>query len=346
MKGSSWTCSSRTGRTRISSGRSSSAWRKKRAPSPGRASARRGEGILAHSQNFGSISDWMRPGRRAAFRIWVVVAIDANCSPYGRGAEPDPECRRIAALRPVDHGVSPIRTSNAGTWRISKRSGTSWDEGQPSSNRSASAATARTCSGPRSGGRAIPDRTERTSRPNWFGHSTSTARGRPIRRSGRSSVISGRRSGDGVRHDRREPVRERIAPRGSPRTAGVAGGAAAARIGPRSGTPGYRRRFPAGTGPSEQVTKDEFIWKILFAPGWTESLREQSLSSPWEKSPASAPPLREGNRNPPRSGDAGHSSHRQVARIASAIRSTVFRGEGEPSPHSSPAALRAVSVPG
>ena len=66
--------------------------------------------------------------------------------------------------------------------------------------------------------------------------------------------------------------------------------------------------------------------------------------SPWKKSPASAP-LREGNRNPPRFGDAGHSSHGQVRRIASAIRPTVSRGEGEPSPHPSPAALRAASVP-
>ena len=34
-----------------------------------------------------------------------------------------------------------------------------------------------------------------------------------------------------------------------------------------------------------------------------------------------------------------------MGRIASAIRPTVFRGEGEPSPHPSPAALRAASVP-
>ena len=35
----------------------------------------------------------------------------------------------------------------------------------------------------------------------------------------------------------------------------------------------------------------------------------------------------------PDSGDAGRSSHGQVGRIASANRSTVFRGEGAPSPH-------------
>ena len=64
-----------------------------------------------------------------------------------------------------------------------------------------------------------------------------------------------------------------------------------------------------------------------------------------KKRPASAP-LREGNRNPPRFGDAGRSSHGQVGRIASAIRPTVFRGQGEPSPHPSPAALGAASVPG
>ena len=71
--------------------------------------------------------------------------------------------------------------------------------------------------------------------------------------------------------------------------------------------------------------------------------RRSPANSPWKKSPASAP-LREGNRNPPRFGDAGHSSHGQAGRIASAIRPTVFRGEGGPSPHPSPAALRAASA--
>ena len=39
------------------------------------------------------------------------------------------------------------------------------------------------------------------------------------------------------------------------------------------------------------------------------------FSSPWKESPACAP-LREGNRNPPRFGDAGHSSHGQVGESA------------------------------
>ena len=39
-----------------------------------------------------------------------------------------------------------------------------------------------------------------------------------------------------------------------------------------------RRRLPAKPGASEQVTADEFIWKVLFALGWTETLREQNLS--------------------------------------------------------------------
>lgn len=40
-----------------------------------------------------------------------------------------------------------------------------------------------------------------------------------------------------------------------------------------------REAFPAKKGTSEQVTKDEFIGKVLFALGWTDSLREQSLSA-------------------------------------------------------------------
>ena len=42
--------------------------------------------------------------------------------------------------------------------------------------------------------------------------------------------------------------------------------------------------------------------------------------------------------------DAGRFPHRMAARIACAIRSAAFRGEGGPSPHPSPAALRAASA--
>ena len=46
-------------------------------------------------------------------------------------------------------------------------------------------------------------------------------------------------------------------------------------------------------------------------------------------------------------GDGSVGASAPVAfRIARAIRSALFRGEGEPSPHPSPAALRAASVPG
>ena len=44
--------------------------------------------------------------------------------------------------------------------------------------------------------------------------------------------------------------------------------------------------------------------------------------------------------------DAGRFPHRVAVRIACAIRTAVFRGEGGPSPHPAPAALRAASVPG
>ena len=43
--------------------------------------------------------------------------------------------------------------------------------------------------------------------------------------------------------------------------------------------------------------------------------------------------------------DAGRFPHRVAARIAGATRSAGFRGEGGPSPHPSPAALRAASAP-
>ena len=48
--------------------------------------------------------------------------------------------------------------------------------------------------------------------------------------------------------------------------------------------------------------------------------------------------------NPVVRADAGRFPHRMAARIARAIRSARFRGEGGPSPHPSPAALRAASA--
>ena len=67
------------------------------------------------------------------------------------------------------------------------------------------------------------------------------------------------------------------------------------------------------------------------------------LDSLWIKRPAWESVLEEMG-NPIVRAAAGRFPHRMAARIACAIRSAVFRGEGGPSPHPSPAALRAASA--
>ena len=77
---------------------------------------------------------------------------------------------------------------------------------------------------------------------------------------------------------------------------------------------------------------------------WSPSPRSSSISSIlWIKRPARESVL-EATGNPVVRADAGRFSHRMAARIAGAIRSAVFRGEGGPSPHPSPAALGAASA--
>ena len=66
-------------------------------------------------------------------------------------------------------------------------------------------------------------------------------------------------------------------------------------------------------------------------------------SSLWIKRPAWGSVLEEMG-NPVVRADAGRFPHRVAARIAGAIRSALSRGEGGPSPHPSPAALRAASA--
>ncbi len=67
------------------------------------------------------------------------------------------------------------------------------------------------------------------------------------------------------------------------------------------------------------------------------------VNSLWIKRPAWESVLEE-MRNPFVRADAGRFPHRVAVRIACAIRSARFRGEGGPSPHPSPAALRAASA--
>ena len=67
------------------------------------------------------------------------------------------------------------------------------------------------------------------------------------------------------------------------------------------------------------------------------------VNSRWIKRPAWESVLEEMG-NPIVRADAGRFPHRMAARIAPAIRSARFRGEGRPSPHPSPAARRAASA--
>ena len=69
-----------------------------------------------------------------------------------------------------------------------------------------------------------------------------------------------------------------------------------------------------------------------------------TVSSRWIKRPAWESVFEEMGNSIVRA-DAGRFPHRMAARIACAIRSARFRGEGGPSPHPSPAALRAASAP-
>ena len=68
-----------------------------------------------------------------------------------------------------------------------------------------------------------------------------------------------------------------------------------------------------------------------------------SVNIRWGKRPAWESVLEEMG-TPIVGADAGRFPHRMAARIAGTIRSAVFRGEGGPSPHPSPAALRAASA--
>ena len=73
-----------------------------------------------------------------------------------------------------------------------------------------------------------------------------------------------------------------------------------------------------------------------------QELRHWPRQQPVDKSPRMGiRPRRDGEPHPP--GGCG-APHRMAARIASAIRSALFRGEGGPSPRPSPAALRAASA--
>ena len=81
----------------------------------------------------------------------------------------------------------------------------------------------------------------------------------------------------------------------------------------------------------------------LRAASAREGLSPQPSDSLWIKRPAWESVLDEMG-NPIVRADAGRFPHRVTARIAGAIRSALFRGEGGPSPHPSPAALRAASA--
>ena len=120
-------------------------------------------------------------------------------------------------------------------------------------------------------------------------------------------------------------------------------------VAPGSGTSTGAASSRCSSTPAESPTTPRRSSRTRRSPaGWTRSPppagpSTASSDSRRTKRPAWESGLEEMG-NPVVRADAGRFPHRVAARIACAIRSAVFRGEGGPSPHPSPAALRAASA--